>query len=46
MLETSAVSLKKKGGTEHNMNTIERAREVLRAKYGKWFVNTVWGHRE
>jgi hypothetical protein len=24
--------------------TIEKAREVLRARYGKWFVNTVWGH--
>jgi hypothetical protein len=28
------------------LDTIEKAREVLRAKYGKWFVNTVWGHRE
>jgi len=25
-------------------DTIEKAREVLRAKYRKWFVNTVWGH--
>jgi hypothetical protein len=24
--------------------TIDKIREVLRAKYGKWFVNTVWGH--
>jgi hypothetical protein len=24
--------------------TIDRAVEVLRAKYGKWLCNTVWGH--
>jgi hypothetical protein len=24
--------------------TIRRAREILKAKYGKWYVNTVWGH--
>jgi hypothetical protein len=24
--------------------TIDRAKEVLRAKYGRWYVNTVWGH--
>jgi hypothetical protein len=29
---------------QSNVSAIDRIKEILRAKYGKWFVNTVWGH--